>query len=127
MPTQRGMEMGLFEVKERNVYNPHGRTRITKTTVVTGRGQQYFINRFFMGRVGSNSFPAFKMPGYLTEHLFTSILYICFCFHMFPYVEELGDSFLFGEEFEELAEAGGRADSFRQKSKTINMPAASKV
>lgn len=46
MPTQRGMEMKLFEVKERTVYNPDGSVRVTKTTVVTGKGQQYFINRF---------------------------------------------------------------------------------
>lgn len=46
MPTQRSMEMGLFEVKERTVNNPDGSVRITKTTVVTGKGQQYFINRF---------------------------------------------------------------------------------
>ncbi len=46
MPTQRSMEMGLFGVKERTVNNPDGSVRITKTTVVTGKGQQYFINRF---------------------------------------------------------------------------------
>lgn len=46
MPTQRSMEMRLFEVKERTVRNPDGSIRITKTAVVTGRGQQYFINRF---------------------------------------------------------------------------------
>ena len=46
MPTQRSMEMGLFGVKEQTVNNPYGSVRITKTTVVTGKGQQYFINRF---------------------------------------------------------------------------------
>lgn len=46
MPTQRGMEMKLFEVKERTVHNPDGSVRITKTTVVTGKGQQYFTNKF---------------------------------------------------------------------------------
>lgn len=46
MPTQRSMEMELFEVKEHTVNNPDGSIRITKTTVVTGKGQQYFINRF---------------------------------------------------------------------------------
>ena len=46
MPTQRSMEMGLFEVKERTINNPDGSVRITKTTVVTGKGQQYFINSF---------------------------------------------------------------------------------
>lgn len=46
MPTQRAMEMGLFEVKERCCLNPNGCNVITKTTVVTGKGQCYFINRF---------------------------------------------------------------------------------
>lgn len=46
MPTQRAMEMKLFEVKERTIGNPDGSVRITKTTKVTGKGQQYFINRF---------------------------------------------------------------------------------
>lgn len=46
MPTQRGMEMMLFEVKERTINHPDGSVWITKTTVVTGKGQQYFINRF---------------------------------------------------------------------------------
>ncbi len=50
MPTQRGMDMGLFEVKERAINNPGGSVRITKTTVVTGKGQQYFINRFLRER-----------------------------------------------------------------------------
>ena len=46
MPTQRSMELRLFEVRERTINNPDGSVRITKTTVVTGKGQQYFINRF---------------------------------------------------------------------------------
>lgn len=46
MPTQRSMDLKLFEVKERIINNPDGSVRITKTTVVTGKGQQYFINRF---------------------------------------------------------------------------------
>ncbi len=50
MPAQRGMDMGLFEVKERAINNPGGSVRITKTTVVTGKGQQYFINRFLRER-----------------------------------------------------------------------------
>lgn len=52
MPTQRSMEMGLFEVKERTVYNPDGSIRITKTTVVTSKGQQYFINKFLQEQGG---------------------------------------------------------------------------
>lgn len=46
MPIQRYVEMGLFEIKESNVQNPDGSIRITRTTKVTGKGQQYFINKF---------------------------------------------------------------------------------
>ena len=45
-PTQRAMDLGLFRIKERTINNPDGSTRITVTTLVTGKGQQYFINRF---------------------------------------------------------------------------------
>lgn len=46
MPTQRAMDMGLFEVKESTINNPDGSVRITKTTKVTGKGQTYFVNKF---------------------------------------------------------------------------------
>jgi anti-repressor protein len=46
MPTQKGMELGLFEIKETTINNPDGSIRISRTTKVTGRGQQYFINKF---------------------------------------------------------------------------------
>ena len=46
MPTQKSMEMELFEVKESTVNNPDGSVRINKTTKVTGKGQIYFINKF---------------------------------------------------------------------------------
>lgn len=46
MPMQRYVEQGLFEIKERNIQNPDGSIRITKTTKVTGKGQVYFINKF---------------------------------------------------------------------------------
>lgn len=46
MPTQRSMEMGLFEVKESTVNNPDGSVRINRTTKVTGKGQTYFINKY---------------------------------------------------------------------------------
>ncbi|MDR1515954.1 MAG: phage antirepressor [Synergistaceae bacterium] len=46
IPTQRSMEMGLFEVLERVIDNPDGSIRITRTTKVTGKGQVYFVNRF---------------------------------------------------------------------------------
>ena len=53
MPTQRSMEMKLFEIRERTVTNPDGSIRITKTVLVTGKGQQYFINRFLQNQEGS--------------------------------------------------------------------------
>lgn len=46
MPMQKSMELGLFEIKERAINNPDGTVRITKTVLVTGKGQQYFINKF---------------------------------------------------------------------------------
>ena len=46
MPTQKSMELGLFEVKESTINNPDGSVRINKTTKVTGKGKQYFINKF---------------------------------------------------------------------------------
>ena len=46
MPTQKAMELKLFEVKETTINNPDGSIRVTKTTKVTGKGQQYFINKF---------------------------------------------------------------------------------
>ena len=45
MPTQKSMELGLFEVKESSITNPEGSIRITKTTKVTGKGQVYFVNQ----------------------------------------------------------------------------------
>ena len=45
-PTQRALEMGLFELKERTVNNPDGSVRITLITKVTGKGQLYFVNRY---------------------------------------------------------------------------------
>lgn len=46
MPTQKSMELGLFEIKERTINNPDGTSYIKRTTKVTGKGQQYFINKF---------------------------------------------------------------------------------
>lgn len=45
MPTQRAMELGLFEVKISTITNPDGSIRETKTTKVTGKGQIYFVNK----------------------------------------------------------------------------------
>lgn len=44
MPTQRAMEMGLFEIKETSITHADGHTSINKTPKVTGKGQQYFVN-----------------------------------------------------------------------------------
>ena len=46
MPTQRAAEMGLFEVKESARTHADGHTSIDRTTLVTGKGQVYFINRY---------------------------------------------------------------------------------
>ena len=50
-PTQRAMEMGLFRIKESTVVKPDGSTSINKTTKVTGKGQQYFINKFLGNKI----------------------------------------------------------------------------
>lgn len=46
LPTQRAMDMGLFEVIKRPVAMPDGSVRVTRTTKVTGKGQEYFIDRY---------------------------------------------------------------------------------
>ena len=50
MPTQKSMDLGLFEIKEGSYTDANGCNKITKTTKVTGKGQQYFINRFLAKR-----------------------------------------------------------------------------
>lgn len=46
MPTQKAMDLGLFEIKEGSYVNGSGVNITTKTPKVTGKGQQYFINKF---------------------------------------------------------------------------------
>ena len=46
MPTQKAMELGLFEVKERTIKNSDGSTMLVRTTMVTGHGLTYFVNKF---------------------------------------------------------------------------------
>lgn len=46
MPTQYSMELGLFEIKETAITHSDGHTTISKTPKITGKGQQYFINKF---------------------------------------------------------------------------------
>lgn len=45
LPTQKSMEQGLFEIKETSIVHSDGHTSINKTTKVTGKGQQYFVNK----------------------------------------------------------------------------------
>jgi anti-repressor protein len=52
-PTQKAMELGLFRVKETAITHSDGHVTISKTTKVTGKGQQYFIN-LFLGERGLN-------------------------------------------------------------------------
>lgn len=51
-PTQRSMGLGLFEVKETAVTHADGHVTVNKTTKVTGKGQQYFINKFLVEVAG---------------------------------------------------------------------------
>ena len=46
MPTQKAMDLGLFEIKEGSYVNGSGVNITTKTPKITGKGQQYFINKF---------------------------------------------------------------------------------
>ncbi len=45
MPTQKAMELGLFQIKENAISRSDGSVKVTKTTKVTGKGQQYFVNK----------------------------------------------------------------------------------
>ena len=45
-PTQKSMEMGLFEIKQTTITKPDGSTLVSTTTKVTGKGQIYFVNKF---------------------------------------------------------------------------------
>lgn len=50
MPTQRAMEMGLFEIKETTITHSDWHIHVSKTPKVTGKGQVYFVNLFVSGR-----------------------------------------------------------------------------
>ena len=50
MPTQKSMDMGLFEIKETAISHADGHVTIQKTPKVTGKGQIYFINKFVGGK-----------------------------------------------------------------------------
>lgn len=46
MPTQKSVELGLIRVKETSITHSDGHITVNKTPLVTGKGQQYFINKF---------------------------------------------------------------------------------
>lgn len=46
VPTQRAMELGLFEIKETVINQPGGKILLSKTAKITGKGQTYFVNKF---------------------------------------------------------------------------------
>ena len=50
MPTQKAMNLGLFKIKETTINHSNGTTSISKTPKVTGKGQQYFVNKFMKER-----------------------------------------------------------------------------
>lgn len=50
-PTQKAMDMGLFRVKETAITHSDGHVTTNRTTKVTGKGQQYFINKFLSKEV----------------------------------------------------------------------------
>ena len=52
LPTQKGMEQGLFEIKEGTYIDGHGVNVTTKTPKVTGKGQIYFVNKFLAEKAG---------------------------------------------------------------------------
>lgn len=51
MPTQRSMDLGLFEIKESPVLHSSGEIEISKTPKITGKGQQYFLNIFLKDKI----------------------------------------------------------------------------
>lgn len=54
LPTQKSMEMGLFEIKESVHVDGNGCNKISRTPKITGKGQQYFINKFLGGDEGDH-------------------------------------------------------------------------
>ena len=56
MPTQKSMDLALFKIKETSISHSDGSVTVSKTTKVTGKGQQYFINKFLavINRVGDS-------------------------------------------------------------------------
>ena len=48
-PTQKSANLGILTTKETIIAHSNGSTEIKKTVKVTGKGQQYFINKFLAG------------------------------------------------------------------------------
>jgi anti-repressor protein len=53
MPSQRGMELGLFRIKETAITHADGHVTVAKTVKVTARGQIYFVNKFLAEKPGA--------------------------------------------------------------------------
>lgn len=67
-PTQKSMEMKLFEIKKTTINKPDGTILVTTTTKVTGKGQIYFVNKF----VEENKTATSRMID--TKHIIASIV-----------------------------------------------------
>lgn len=46
LPTQKSMDLKILDIKKRIINNPDGSSKVSRTPKVTGKGQQYFINKF---------------------------------------------------------------------------------
>lgn len=55
MPTQRAMELGLFQVKETAVTHSDGHVTISRTAKVTGKGQTYFVEKFLSKKLSNQN------------------------------------------------------------------------
>lgn len=55
MPTQKAMDLGLFEIKETTISHSDGHISINKTPKVTGKGQVYFVNKFLGGVISEKT------------------------------------------------------------------------
>lgn len=51
MPTQKAMEMGLFEIKETSITHSDGHISVSKTPKISGKGQVYFVNKLLNGKL----------------------------------------------------------------------------
>jgi phage antirepressor YoqD-like protein len=51
LPTQKSMDLKILDIKKRIINNPDGSSKVSRTPKVTGKGQQYFINKFLAGQI----------------------------------------------------------------------------